>query len=544
MGRRAFFPAILLILSTLQGCSSSDSAVALSPQSEANAAPDSGAALPPAGEADTTPDIAVQPTDGEADTTPDSGEVLPPDSEPGYVSSDTRPATSRPATSQNVDVFNDFIATERKSPDQSSGDSSNLFPGNSGFENGTAGWLSCVSGGIQQVSDAYEGNGALQINKNGCLYRSIEATPGQSYLLSCFVKLSSQQGWTGMGINFSSNFRTLHESPMAVATSGEYARISTIGTAPEGTDSANVWMYSDQGAVVDHCTLALSAQLPPTESPVDNSNLLSNGDFSKVNESGSTLDWTVGCGGIVLPKNSGLYLDDGACVDQALNISAINKIATHKTSTFSCLITEIDGRHADLSIYLDNELLGFMTISPGDKNKRVGLTVDNVQASSGFVSLFSESNLQVEQCELSVDGVKKEPVSQLLENGDFEGAIVGGFPDRWSLGCGSPPNIITNAEAMKAVELTNYSCLRYVFNADELAQLSGSTFKVSCSIGEHSFPNLEINLNGQTDSFNQVDMSELTTGEIQAPTTLTSGYVSISAVQKSIFSSCELVLLK
>jgi len=315
--------------------------------------------------------------------------------------SDIRPESSRPVSSIEVNVFDDFIAAARSAPHAPVADSANLFS-NAGFENGVNDWLECQPGAISASSDAYEGNGSLAIANNNCVYRSTTVIPGQSYTLSCFIKLTTTKAWSGMGMIFAdSDFNSLLHAPVAVATSGKYMRLDTVGTAPADTSMLSMWIHSDHGAVVDNCSLTLVQNQSPRPTATEE-NLLSNGDFSTVRANGSADDWSAGCNGSVVSDGAGLFLSDGACVDQALSSAAINGVQSSE-STFSCLVVDVAG-YSDLSIFLDNSLAAVQTISPSDKNKRVEVKTNVVSPGNGFVSLYSEGHLDVEDCKLVSDG--------------------------------------------------------------------------------------------------------------------------------------------
>jgi len=196
-----------------------------------------------------------------------------------------------------------------------------------------------------------------------------------------------------MGMTFSSsNYEALHQTPVAVATSGEYVRIDTTGIAPQGTSFLSMWIHSDHGALVDNCSLTLKNQ-KSVASPIAD-NLLENSDFAIANDQGGAADWLAGCGGSVVANGSSLFLSDGACVDQALTQTGLASVQNDQ-STFSCLVTAVQG-YADLSVFFDNKLQGVKQILGTDVNQRVALTVNAAQPGNGFVSLYSDGNLQVE----------------------------------------------------------------------------------------------------------------------------------------------------
>ena len=318
-----------------------------------------------------------------------------------------RPDGSRPESSVQLDVFNDFVAAAKAAPDAAVVDSTNLF-GNSGFESGLAGWTDCAPGATSLSADAHEGSAALLLANDSCFYRSVEAVPGNSYVLSCEVKLTANKAWTGMGMVFANGeYSTLSEVPVAVATSGEYTTLATKGIAPEGASFVSMWLHSDHGALVDNCSLVLESNQPPV-SPDDGENLLSNGNFSALDANGNATHWTSGCGGVAIADGASLYLADGSCVDQALTVGGVESIRNN-SGAFSCFVSEVDG-YSDLSIFLDNKVAGVRRITSVDKNTRVTVDVSAENISNGFVTLYSEGHLKVEECTLSAGVVTTDLV--------------------------------------------------------------------------------------------------------------------------------------
>jgi|GEM_PF-5131367 len=315
------------------------------------------------------------------------------DSDSSFVTS--RPDSGRPASSQQVDVFNDYVASASVEPEAAAAKVDNLFT-NGGFENGIQEWSGCSGGDITPTGDALDGTSAMAITAGGCTYRSIAITPGEMYTLSCYVKLDADIAWTGMGMTFSdSEYKAVHEAPEAEATSTQFVKLSSTATAPANASFVSAWVYSDSGAVVDNCSL--QNYLEPVQPPLSGDNLLENGDFSE-----GVHHWSIGCGGSSSSNGGSLYVADGACVDQSLSADDMEQLS-RRTLVYSCLVTDVEG-YADMSVYLDDEVAAERSIKASDKNTRVTLTVDNVNASNGFVSLYASSYLTVEDCQVFATG--------------------------------------------------------------------------------------------------------------------------------------------
>ena len=388
------------------------------------------------------------------------------------VTDSERPAASRPASSTQVDVFAGFIAEARSTPDSIT-DSVNLFS-NSGFEDGLTGWSDCQPNASSVSNDAYEGNAALQLASDHCFYRSVQVTPGESYALDCFVRLDVERAWTGMGLSFADDaYNLLAQAPVAVATSGEYTRLSTVATAPAGSAFVSMWIHSDHGASVDNCSLTLELnQAPGSIGNIEN--LLVNGDFALIDDQSGAADWATGCGGSSIADSSGLFLTDGACVDQSLTTGVLEYIETNPT-TFSCLIAEVEG-YSDLSVFLNEQVVAVKQVNPSDKNTRVSLNVGSVKASNGFVSLYSEGHLRVENCVLqsangnstdeSATGAEPGAESGVDTDADADSAANTDTPvtdvDNTDTATDTEDNVVTDGNSDAEVTSARY---RLTFNA-------------------------------------------------------------------------------
>lgn len=312
------------------------------------------------------------------------------------VAEDARPGESRPISSIQTDVFNNVVAAAKRAPQLAPAGVANLFS-NPGFEAGADGWTNCASGPLSLSTDAYQGIQALDVMPNSCAYRSVEVEPGATYHLSCEVKLTSTRAWTGMGLVFANaDYVSLLDAPVAQATSGQYTTLVTNGTAPAGTSFVTMWVHSDHGALVDSCSLMLEENQSVV--PAADGNLLSNSNFAALDAKGDAQDWVSGCGGTAIADGTSLYLADGNCVDQTLTVGAIERVK-NSAVTFACYVSEVDG-YSDLSVFLDGKLAGVKRILPNQINTVVSLEVEASNASNGFVTLYSEGYLKVEDCAL------------------------------------------------------------------------------------------------------------------------------------------------
>ena len=105
-----------------------------------------------------------------------------------------------PLRTSPVDVVSAYISPQAITPQDVDISQGNLFD-NGGFEAGLAGWTGCDTGAIAESSDAYEGSKALKVTAGNCFYRSVEVSVAQELVLSCYVRLESGSGWTGIQLS-------------------------------------------------------------------------------------------------------------------------------------------------------------------------------------------------------------------------------------------------------------------------------------------------------------------------------------------------------
>ncbi len=315
------------------------------------------------------------------------------------------PTAHTPLRASPVDVMNDYITTQALEPQAISVAQGNLFS-NGGFESGLDGWTGCAAGAITTSTSAYEGTGALKVNTGNCFYRSAEVSAGQDLMLSCYVRLESGSAWTGMGMGFSdASWTPISDAPTTVITGSSYARYDVRAVAPAGSKYASMWLYSDNPALVDNCSLMLESTPPPPPPPSTGENLLENGGFGFRDFSQTPtipLDWTAGCGGEVSITNGvinrlgrGVNLRNGACIDQGLSASDIAEISG-QAFTYSCLARN-NGGYASMSIFLDGQPIS-KAIPESQYYQLVQIQATAGQISNGFVSLYSEGNLSLDEC--------------------------------------------------------------------------------------------------------------------------------------------------
>ena len=394
-------------------------------------------------------------------------------------------ASHEPVRVNPVDVQTKFITTQAISPQALDVSSGNLFD-NGGFESGLDGWTACSTGAIKTSGDAFEGSGALEIVPDNCFYRSAEVSAGQDLVLSCYVKVIEGSGWTGMGMGFAdSSWATVGEAPATVISGSSYARYDVEFTAPANTTYASMWIYSENKAVVDNCSLMLEST-PPPPPPPSGDNLLENGDFETL-ANGLPTEWSVGCGGtatsVVGRSGKGFSLKGGVCVDQGLSAGDVAALSGNDY-TYSCYAKNTGG-YASLSIFF-NDSPKSVVIPVSSSYQLIELKGTAPQASSGFVSIYSEGNLTVDQCSLTAGDVAPPPPpppppsgDNLLENGGFETLNANSKPVNWSKGCGGSYDRVVGRSG-NGLSLTGGACADQPLSSSDLVTLANKEYTYSC----------------------------------------------------------------
>ena len=461
------------------------------------------------------------------------------------------------ARAHPINVQEQFIIPQALEPQALDISSGNLFD-NSGFESSLEGWTACSAGAIKTSGDAYEGTGALEVIPDNCFYRSAEVSAGDDLIISCYAKVLSGSGWTGMGLGFADSSWTAitPEAPATVITGSDYARYDVKFTAPANTKYASMWLFSENPVVVDNCSLMLESE-PPLPPVVNEENLLENSSFWNWGVIDNRLripsDWSVGCGGSVEGRNTperGIAnrvadLTNGACIDQSLSAS---DIVTLKTSgyTYSCFVKNKSG-YASMSIFLDGQATS--TVIPvSDTYQLVEIKgVLPQQTTNGFISVYSESNLSVDKCEIRSGNSKLPTVeNNLLSNSGFEDVNTNNQITGWSQGCGGLATSTLGRNA-KGVRLDSGVCFDQGLSNTAIELIKGKTYTYSCyvkSVGRYA--SMSIFFDGIASS--KVIQPSLTEGfqrvsiEGTAPDA-NSGFVSIYSDDGVIFiDDCSLTV--
>ena len=421
----------------------------------------------------------------------------------------------------------------------------NLYS-NPGFESGLTGWTGCATDAITVVNDPHQGNNALQVNAGNCFFRSAQASSGQELVLSCYIKINSGNGWTGMGMSFEdSNFSSLLAAPTVVATSNSYQRYETRAVAPANSSFLSMWIYSDNFVVVDSCSLAVEGASPPPPPP-SGDNLLDNGSFESVSNNKPT-NWSLGCGGsnssISGRSGRGMQVSAGACVDQGLSSSDISALQGNSYS-YSCYVKN-SGGYASMSIFLNGQATS-KVIPVSGSYQRLEITGNAGSVSSGFVSLYSEGNLSVDDCSLTTGDAPPPPPppsdTGLIDNGSFESVNGSNKPNNWSKGCSGSHDSVAGRSG-RGMTLTGGACVDQSLSSSDLSTLQGRSYTYSCyARNTGGFASISLFANGQPVSTVIPQSSNFQRVEItgNAPGNLNSGFVSIYSEAGLTVDDCSL----
>ena len=460
------------------------------------------------------------------------------------------PIGQEPLRVNPVNVQTEYINVQALEPQALNIASGNLFD-NSGFESGLEGWTACSAGTIKTSGDAYEGLGALEVVPDNCFYRSTEVSPGQDLVLSCYVKVTSGNAWTGMGMGFAdSSWSTVGEAPATVISGNAYARYDVMVTAPENSKYASMWLYSENATVVDNCSLMLEATPPP---PPSGDNLLENGNFETLSN-GNPTEWSQGCGGtassVAGREGNGFSLSGGICVDQGLSAGDVAALSGNDY-TYSCYAKNTGG-YASLSIFF-NDVPVSKVIPVSNSFQLVELKGTAPQASSSFVSIYSEGNIIVDQCLLSNENTVP-PLNNhnLLKNASFENLTSENKPQDWVTGC-SGIAIINNAgKTGKGLTLKDGACVDYILEQENRDNLEGKYFSYTCFIKhntdyKHTSISIALNTN-RIDKINYIGpLPRFRIGEFsiavitgKAPEVLEDAFVSVYSEGNITIDDCQL----
>jgi len=202
-----------------------------------------------------------------------------------------------------------------------------------------------------------------------------------------------------------------NDSPKSVVipVSSSYQLIELKGTAPQAS-SGFVSIYSEGNLTVDQCSLTTGDVAPPPPPPPSGDNLLENGGFETLNANSKPVNWNKGCGGsydrVVGRSGNGLSLTGGACVDQSLSGSDLSTLA-NKQYTYSCYAKNTGG-YASMSIFFDD--VPVATVIPQSNSfQLVEVTGTAPSASTGFVSIYSEAGLVIDDCSVTVADAQPVP---------------------------------------------------------------------------------------------------------------------------------------
>ena len=453
------------------------------------------------------------------------------------------------ARAHPINVQEQFIIPQALEPQAVNISSGNLFD-NSGFESRLEGWTACSAGAIKTSGDAFEGSGALEVIPDNCFYRSAEVSAGDDLILSCYAKVLSGSGWTGMGLGFADSSWTAIDVdvPATIITGSDYARYDVKFTAPANTKYASMWLFSENPAVVDNCSLMLEAE-PPPPPPSNGNNLLQNGEFETLANNLPT-EWSIGCGGsatsLAGKSGRGLLLTGGVCADQGLSASDIAAVSGGEF-TYSCYAKNTGG-YASFSIFFDDQPTS-KQIPVNSSYQLVEIKGTAPQASTGFVSVYSNGNLTIDQCSLTTADTPPPPPSppssgdNLLENGAFETLDANSKPANWTKGCGGSYSS-TAGRSGKGISLSGGVCVDQSLSSNDLSSLANKQYTYACyAKNTGGYASMSIFFDGapvsivipQSDSFQLIEI----TGT--APNA-SSGFVSIYSNAEIVIDECSLTL--
>ncbi|MBX2883483.1 MAG: carbohydrate binding domain-containing protein [Granulosicoccus sp.] len=152
------------------------------------------------------------------------------------------------------------ISTEPEpepSPGPANPSGTNLLS-NAEFESGLTNWNSCASAELVSVSDdSQSGAQALNITGSGCLYQEFPITPGNAYAMSCQAKYTGAL-YTSITLALMDENYTALQTTEVPVNSTNYGTYNATLTAPTGSRTGTVVMYSEEPGQFDSCTVVLA----------------------------------------------------------------------------------------------------------------------------------------------------------------------------------------------------------------------------------------------------------------------------------------------
>ncbi len=195
-----------------------------------------------------------------------------------------------------------------------------------------SGWDSCgVQNKISFTDRVTDGEVALELKRQGCVYQGVEINPNATVSLVCDAMVRSKRNdWTAIGISFYDEFwNYLGDAESAVVSGHVYGAYEVTAQAPGTALYASVWYYTENRALLDNCFL--------TADESESENLLYNGDFT-INRAGEIRGypvdladgWRDACNGfnqrVSTVPDGEMVLSEGACVHQQLSAEAIQAL--------------------------------------------------------------------------------------------------------------------------------------------------------------------------------------------------------------------------
>jgi len=207
----------------------------------------------------------------------------------------------------------------------------NLLVNGSFEDQFNSGWNSC--GDQHKVRfnhQATDGDMALELVSQGCIYQGAAITPNTIVSLACDASIASKNNdWTGLGISFYDNsWNHLADASYAVVSDDKFQIYEVTEQAPSTAAYASVWFYTENSALLDNCFL--------TTEQSGSENLLYNPDFA-ITRAGDIRGnpviqadgWRDACNAVNLRSDIGtgtMLLAEGACVHQRLSNEAIQAL--------------------------------------------------------------------------------------------------------------------------------------------------------------------------------------------------------------------------
>jgi len=167
------------------------------------------------------------------------------------------------------------------------------------------------------------------------------------------------------------------------------------------------------------------------------------------------------------------------------------------------------------------------------------------EAAPANAEMVSYSSVQTDASALPDPQIDRSRVLQLLTNGEFE-SIANNLPVGWTSSCQGTaiPSSTVNGNAML---FGRDSCISYQLSSNDLAQLAGNFFKLSCEVPYKvsGYTSMNITLDGvNTETYVDYYSHDYLEIKGEAPQDLSEASITLYSYVDAVYDTCQLIVTK